>query len=87
MISKKLRLHFASLDGEADVVILGGEIVYHEDNDKEAYNKFCPAREVADSLAKILHLRIIEVRLKLKDVPEDWNFDDIAAAATKKVSR
>lgn len=70
-------------DFGAAVVVLKGAIIYHEDNDKGAKNDYFSAHDVARRLGKTLGVAFRTVELKPKDVPEDWNFDDLVKVGSR----
>lgn len=80
-----LYVTFVGSDGKGASVILNGATVYHEDDDRGFSNPNFRARDLAKRLGKALRsVKLKTIRLNAKDLPEDWNFDDVEAAALKK---
>ena len=78
----------ASVD-DAALVIYNGTTIYHEEEDEPDFiNRNFSARQVATQLAEAIKMAPIEVKLIAgKDVPEDWDFDDVRHAALMRARR
>lgn len=70
--------------GGAVCVLLDGKIVYYEDDDRGAKNENFAASEVASRLVDVLAASSFVIEVEKADLPEDWNFDDIADAGRKQ---
>jgi hypothetical protein len=88
MSHQLLFVPFQGSDGSGAAVILNGVTVYHEEDDDRDYrNPNFSVLEVSKRLGKALGQRHRTIRLKAKELPEDWNFDDVEAVALKKAAR
>lgn len=71
-------------NGLGAAVIVNGDTIYHEDDDK-GYSQNFTAAEVAKRTAKALGVKLKRVTLGVKEIGDDeWNFDELEAAANKK---
>ncbi len=86
-MNQLLYVPFEGSDGIGASVILNGKTIYHEDDEPGYTNESVSAQELSKRLAKALGIKARTIRLKVKDVPEAWNFDDVEAAALKKASK
>jgi hypothetical protein len=82
-----MNLIYAALEsGVAACVILNGEMIYSEDDDKGYHQNFT-AWMVAEQLGKALGVPVRAVAVKYADLPGDeepgnsWTFDDIVERA------
>lgn len=86
--SPRRALILATIEDAASVILNGVTIYHDEENDRDHINMNFSAEEVADRLAQAT--KMVPIRVKLvrgKDVPDDWNFDDVERAAIIKADR
>ena len=67
--------------GIGAAVLLNGQTIYHEDDDK-GYSQEFTAKEVAKRQAKAVGVKVKQMTLKLSEIGGgEWNFDEVAAVA------
>jgi len=88
-----MKVVLARLEGGSigTAVLVNDTMVYHEDDDKGATNRFCSAGDVAERLGKVLGCGFQTVDLKFEDLGvgdpgNTWTFDDVAEAAARRAS-
>lgn len=74
---------------DAVSVILNGTTVYHDEKgERDFRNNNFPAEEVGRRLSEATGMPVVEVGLVPgRDVPMDWNFDDVEHAAIMRAGR
>ncbi len=90
----KVRLIEAYVEG-ASVVTVNDQIVYHEDDDKYASNKFYEAEDVAKNLAKALGVKYKRIAINDQELAPFceggdlgcWNFYNVVEAAKTKENK